>query len=483
MRKKVRKKMSKVALMCGHGKSQNGTWDSGCTYAGNTEAALMLPITKAAVKYLRSYGVDVISDADNNNDKNMLEDVEWANKDKTDIYVSVHCDYSKSPSGCMPLFVSVNGKRLATALNDSIKNGMPMKSRGVVKRTNLWELNGTSMPACILECGSIAQDLDVFKKDYDKYGKMIAKGICNYLGVSTVAAKASSGKLTVDGKGGAKTVKAMQKFFGVKQDGVISGQKKANAKYYPALTSVKFGSGGSTTVKKLQKWVGSSQDGVLGPATVKKLQKKLGVSQDGVLGPNTMKAFQKYLNNNSKAVYPTPAPAPAPSPAPAPTPSGSTNAAKIVAAANAYAWPSGTGSSKYKYPKGSAKAAYKTALKKYMGKKAKISQTDCGYFVSTCVRSALGNKFLALPSSYKKNYPKVPSGMQIVHKGKITSGILQPGDVIRYRKSGGQHTVLYIGDGKIAHASRKHAFPRIAKSSPWNNSNVKKSTIQVIRAK
>ena len=120
--------------------------------------------------------------------------------------------------------------------------------------------------------------------------------------------------------------------------------------------------------------------------------------------------------------------------------------------------------------------------KKYMGKKAKISQTDCGYFVSTCVRaSGTSGSFLALPSSSKKSYPKVPATMYIASKGGV--GTLQPGDVIRYRKKGGQHVVVYIGDGKIAHASRKHAFPRVSKSKPWNNSNVKKSTIQVIRAK
>ena len=175
--------MSKIAVMCGHGTQTNGKWDCGTTYAGYNEAALMLPITKAAVKYLRASGVKVISDADNGNNKNMIADVAWANKEKVQLYVSIHCDYSKAPSGVMPLYVSANGKKLATALNNAIKNGMPMKSRGVVKRTDLYELNSTDMPACILETGSIKADLKILKNDYDKYGKLIAKGICNYLGI------------------------------------------------------------------------------------------------------------------------------------------------------------------------------------------------------------------------------------------------------------------------------------------------------------
>ena len=59
-----------------------------------------------------------------------------------------------------------------------------MKSRGVQKRTDLWELNGTDMTACILETGSIKGDLATLKGKPDTYGKAIAKGICAYLGVA-----------------------------------------------------------------------------------------------------------------------------------------------------------------------------------------------------------------------------------------------------------------------------------------------------------
>lgn len=472
--------MSKVALMCGHGRSTDGTWDSGTAYAGKTEAGLMLPITRAAVKYLRSYGVEVISDADTGNNKNMIADVKWANSDKDVVaYVSVHCDYYKAPSGVMPLYVStVAGKKLATALNNAIVKGMGMKSRGVVRRTDLYELNYTDMPACILETGSVKADINYLTQS-DKYGKCIAQGICDYLGIK---AEEPLGKLSVDGKGGKKTVKRMQEFFGTEVDGVISGQNKDLSKYYPNLISVEFGGGGSPCVKKLQKWVGANEDGVLGQITVKLWQKKIGVTQDGIFGEDSMKAWQKYLNEHDKATYPTvtkPATTPTVS---KPTTSTSTGAAKIVAKAKEFAWTYGTAAKTYSYKTGSAKSAYKTALKKYMKKTAKVSQTDCGYFVSTCVRaSGVSSSFLALPASYKNSYPAVPSTMQIVSKGKV--GTLQAGDIIRYRKSSGQHTVIYIGDGLIAHASRKHAFPRIAKSKPWTNSNVKKSTIQVIRAK
>lgn len=177
-------------------------------------------------------------------------------------------------------------------------------------------------------------------------------------------------------------------------------------------------------------------------------------------------------DESGKAVYTSKGPAPAKN--------------KLVVKADEYCWPYGTSSSKYSYKKGSAKASYKTALKKYMGKSAKVSQSDCGYFVSTCVRAAgLGSKFLALPGKPSDKYPAVPSTMQIVHSGKaIPSGFLKAGDIIRYRKSSGQHTMIYYGDGKIAEAQRSNNFPAIKKDTKkYNASNVKKATIQVIRAK
>lgn len=242
---------------------------------------------------------------------------------------------------------------------------------------------------------------------------------------------------------------------------------------------VKKGSKGSNVkhVQKFLNWAikaGLSVDGVCGKKTVaaiKRFQKAQKIKIDGVFGSQSRKKAQSIIDAHK--------PKPAPKPTPSPTPS--TKAQKIVAKAKEYAWPYGTAPKTTAYKTGYAKAAYKTALKKYMGKKAKISQSDCGYFVSTVVREVLGNKFLALKKA-NEAFVNPPSDMKIVSKGKV--GTLQPGDIVRYKKTNShQHVVLYIGDGYIAHAGRSNWFPKIAKSKPWNNSNVKKSTIQVIRAK
>lgn len=176
------KKSDILALMCGHGKSLDGTWDSGCVYGKYTEADLMLKITKVAVKYLRLAGVKVLTDADNGNNRNMKSSVAWANSKGCKLYMSLHCDYKLATAGVAPLFKSATGKKMATTIGRKAATLMGMKWKGAFKRTDLYELNATNMPAVIFEAGAIKADLK-YLKQYAKYGKALAKAICKYIGV------------------------------------------------------------------------------------------------------------------------------------------------------------------------------------------------------------------------------------------------------------------------------------------------------------
>ena len=128
----------------------------------------------------------------------------------------------------------------------------------------------------------------------------------------TGEAVTDDGKLAADGVGGAATVKATQAYFGTTEDGVVSGQDKKMAKYFPALTAVEFGKSGSDVVRKIQKWVGTVQDGFIGQGTVAAFQQKLKDAKyytgviDGVWGAKTMEAWQTYLNDHAgeKPTYP-----------------------------------------------------------------------------------------------------------------------------------------------------------------------------------
>lgn len=174
------KKVDVFAFMVGHGKSIDGSWDSGCVYKNYTEANLMLPIVKEAAKYLRSRGIKVLTDADKDNNRNMISCVEWANKKEAKLYMSVHCDYSGASAGVYPLYVSSTGKAFAKTVGKSVAKAMDMKFKGVAKRSDLYELTYTNMPACIFETGSIKYDLKYLKQS-KKYGEALGRAIYNYI--------------------------------------------------------------------------------------------------------------------------------------------------------------------------------------------------------------------------------------------------------------------------------------------------------------
>ena len=298
--------------------------------------------------------------------------------------------------------------------------------------------------------------------------------IASRVGVQVTPKKAvkKDGSLKVDGIGGIGTVKALQRFLGATQDGIISSQSSAAKKFFPAFKSIEFKDkpSGSLTVHRLQDWLGVASTGLLNETTIKYLQKRIKAEADGVFGPDSMKALQKYLNINSKATAVIP---------------DCKEAKEMVAFAKKFCWPVDTAKKYSAYKTGSAIAAYKTALKKYMAKTSKKALSDCGYFVTTCARAAGFTKFLALKDN-DDPFPKVPDGMFVFFSGgKIPANLLRPGDIVRYKKTNGaQHTYMYYSYGYIAEAGRTVRFPIIQKDTfKCNAKNVKHSTIEVLRAK
>lgn len=231
--------------------------------------------------------------------------------------------------------------------------------------------------------------------------------IAERVGTQTTSHKATTvdGKLVVDGNGGVATIKAMQRFFGVTQDGVISSQNKNLKRFYPAFKSVSYSDKpkGSLTVEKLQRWLGISPDGILGKQSVMALQKKLGVKADGIFGPASMKAWQKYLNEHDKAVYPT---------------VKITKGDKIASSAKSYV-------GKVKY---------------VLGGKSLKTGIDCTGFIQA-IYGLHGIKLDNKLSSWGKSI-----GTDI-SKAK-------PGDIVTYKKNGKiSHHAIYIGNRQVVHAA------------------------------
>lgn len=251
------KKKDVFGLFTGHGTTLDGGWDCGCVYGIYTEANLMQNITKEAVKILRASGIKVLSDSDKGNNANMVKTVAMANKEKCKYYMSVHCDYSGASAGVYPLYTSVEGKKLAVSVGKYVAKEMGMKYKGACKRTDLYELNATNMPACIFETGAIKADLKNLKA-HKKYGESFAHGIMKFLGVEEektglVLPKRGYYKIGDDGDG----VRAVQQWL-------------KDHKFGPDKVDGIYGVKTATAVRKFQKKYKLEQDGLFGPECLAK---------------------------------------------------------------------------------------------------------------------------------------------------------------------------------------------------------------------
>ena len=174
------KKNGTIGFYVGHGLMTNNVFDPGCVDGSYTEANLMYSIGLKVVSRLREMGFTVVSDADTKNNKNMVASVAEANRHGVDIYVSLHCDYNKAPSGTLPIAYpgSQSGIRLAQCLVESTRLRMGLGNRAILQRDD-YEVSATNMPSCIFETGSIRADINKLL-DFNKYGEAIAQGIYDY---------------------------------------------------------------------------------------------------------------------------------------------------------------------------------------------------------------------------------------------------------------------------------------------------------------
>lgn len=127
---------------------------------------------------------------------------------------------------------------------------------------------------------------------------LAGKATYNKLNSNTSSSGSNKANLTVDGKWGNSTTRALQKALGTPVDGIISKQPSNSVTRAFYGNTIQFGSGASNVVIALQKKVGSNADGKLGPATIRALQKYLGTPQDGKLSRPSLvvKELQRRLN-------------------------------------------------------------------------------------------------------------------------------------------------------------------------------------------
>ena len=180
-------KKTVICIDAGHGGS-----DVGAVLDNRYEKNDTLKVAKLVKKYLSKENVKVVMTRDEDKSIELKNRCKIANRNKADVFVSIHRNSAESGNG-IEIWAN-SGKRkddteLATKILDKLKNTKIQENRGIKygtikgENTNYYVLEHTNMPSCLIELGFITdkKDNSLLDKNIDDYAKAIAQGILEYM--------------------------------------------------------------------------------------------------------------------------------------------------------------------------------------------------------------------------------------------------------------------------------------------------------------
>lgn len=171
--------MTDLYLAVGHGIEPNGVYDPGAVAAdGTQEHTLATAVCTSAAAALNRSGLNFVweSNAGAGHDPDFIGSTSLANQAQVRVGVEVHFDANNAPRGGFGLYVSDDGSRLC----DCVMSYWSGSRRSNMRRTDLYFLNVTKMPAIIWECDRTMAQPDLVM--LVNMGEAIAHGICDFLG-------------------------------------------------------------------------------------------------------------------------------------------------------------------------------------------------------------------------------------------------------------------------------------------------------------
>lgn len=180
---------------------------------------------------------------------------------------------------------------------DIFISGTPGDSAGSDGNTGIFLSNGSFIHCSYTHNGIAVDTNDAYMSTRlpHHFYRIIGSGSAN------TDSKPQMVTLNIDGQFGNATAKRLQEYFDTAgKDGVISHQYKQpfNQNIYAAQFDSSLTE--SNVVKALQRFLGVVQDGLLGQGTIKALQKHLGTTQDGMTSSvsDSVRELQRRLKMN-----------------------------------------------------------------------------------------------------------------------------------------------------------------------------------------
>ena len=178
--------MSKtICIDAGHGGK-----DSGAVGNGLLEKDIVLNIAKILKAQLLEKGFNVCMTREDDTFVELKDRCVISNKQKADIFVSIHCNSAENKSAfgfeIYHTQGSMQGQKLSADIKLSInENKEIIRADRGIKTANFTVLTGTNMPAVLLETAFISniEDSKILKTKQSEFATAICKGICSYFGI------------------------------------------------------------------------------------------------------------------------------------------------------------------------------------------------------------------------------------------------------------------------------------------------------------
>ena len=165
----------------------HGGHDPGATQNGVKEKDINLQVAIKLNNALKEAGYNTIMTRDTDEFVQLKDRAGIANNNNVDIFISLHCNSASAASatGIEVLYCPPEGSSLkkgddyplAQLLMDELAKGTGAVKRGVKKRPELAVLNGTSMPAALIEMGFITNSQEAKNLQSDSYQNKIVESI------------------------------------------------------------------------------------------------------------------------------------------------------------------------------------------------------------------------------------------------------------------------------------------------------------------
>jgi|SRR3989339_1145818 len=152
---------------------------------GPPEKQLTLQTAQLVCQLLHEAGAEVYITRDEDRRSNLHDVVDFANKSRADIFISLHYNstYNSGISGTETYYYNSHSRRFAEIMHEALVRGLQRKDRGL-HRMPFYVIKNTDMPAVLLEpvylTNCSEQDLAKSQKFQRRLAEAIVKGVEKY---------------------------------------------------------------------------------------------------------------------------------------------------------------------------------------------------------------------------------------------------------------------------------------------------------------